>query len=345
MKFNELRLEMTKAYSLAMDCFSNNDYENAYSNMMKASKLAKEISKICTLIEDIKEYENLSSHYYKKALDYHSFLDGDKKDVYAIEMPTNGFDDFIGLDKEKEYLKEEIINPWENNTFYQRNKNALLIYGPHGVGKTRFAHSIMKELHAKTYFIQPLKHFGMTDFPDVEFSFNNLFDQIEKENNIVLFIESPVPYFSNGTDDFSKDICSLFIRLFKNELKKIKRKKLNVLLIATTSSPDKMNDKVFTNGLFDDFIRLHLPNENIRLGLVNRYFGDKLTNDEKKYIVEKTSGFVNSDISRFCKEILESNSFDLGNITSHLSTFKVENNDGYESNVDSFESKIKDFLR
>mgnify|MGYP004633143115 CR=1 FL=1 len=142
--------------------------------------------------------------------------DPKKKSIYEMDGPTQGFEDFIGLDEEKKYLKEEIISPWKEHSLYQRKKNALMIYAPHGVGKTRFAHSLIKELHAKSYFIQPLKHFSMTDFPDVEYSFKNFFASVEKEDNVVLFMESPVPYFSNGKDEFSKDTCHLFLRLFKN---------------------------------------------------------------------------------------------------------------------------------
>ncbi len=345
MTVNDLRLEMMEYYSSAEEFFSEEDFQKAYENMLKASKIAKKIADCILIHEDCKEYINLADHYYKKALYYHSFLDDPKKkSVYVMEAPTHGFDDFIGLEDVKEYLKKTILPLWNNHELSKREKNGILIYGPHGVGKSRFVHAFIKELHAKTYFIQPLRHFQMTDFPDVEHSFMTLFSTIEKEDNVVLFIESPVPYFSNGTDDFSKDTSSLFIRLFRNELKRIKRKNLNILLIATTSAPDKMNEKAFVKGLFDDFIRIHLPNENIRSALLDRCFiSHPLTKEQKEKLMEKTKGFVTSSVTRLAKEILEAQAFEDKIFQRCLDHYVEEDVSGYEESVDAFEKSIQDF--
>lgn len=342
MKFNELRVEMMNAYSLSMEAFSDNDYQKAYEEMLKASKVAKQLSEISKDLQDAKEYENLSKHYYSKAINYHSMMsDPKKKSIYEMDRPTQGFEDFIGLDEEKEYLKEEIIKPWKEHQFYQRNKNALMIYGPHGVGKTRFAHSLIKELHAKSYFIQPLKHFSMTDFPDVEYSFKNFFSTVEKEDNVVLFMESPVPYFSNGKDEFSKDTCNLFLRLFKNEMKRIRKKKLNILFVATTSSPDKISLKAYEAGLFDDLLRIRIPSFEIRHKMMERYFKEQpIEKEEIEYLVDKTDGFVTNDISRLVKDLIENQSFTRNDIDICLSSFKKEDVEEFEKHVEQFEKSI-----
>lgn len=343
MKFNELRIEMMKFYSSAVEHYSNEEYQQAYEDMMNASKICKQLADISYNVTDAHEYKNLQEHYYDKALAYLD-MSGDpkKKGVFPVETPTQGFSDFIGLDKEKKYLEDTIIKPWKENTLYEREKNGLFLYGPHGVGKTRFAHSLIKELHAKAYFFQPLKHFRMTDFPDVEYSFRKVFDTIENENNVVLFMESPVPYFSNGEDDFSKDTCDLFMRLFRNELKRIRKKKLNVLFIATTSAPDKINPKAFGNELFDDFLRVRIPDDNTRFLLIQRYFKDfKLTSEEEKELMDKTQGFVTSDISRLSKEILENNALEKKDFDAHLENFVKEDISEYEKNITEFENMLR----
>jgi SpoVK/Ycf46/Vps4 family AAA+-type ATPase len=345
MNINELRNEMMEAYSSSEEHFSNENFLDAYKEMLKASKIAKKIADVTYEIEDAKEYIHLSEHYYKKALSYHDMIDDPKKkNVYLMDAPTKGFADFIGLDDVKEHLEKTVISKWNTHTLSERKENGILIYGPHGVGKTRFVHSLIMELKAKAYYIQPLRHFSMTDFPDVEHSFMDFFAKIEKEDNVVIFIESPVPYFSNGKDDFSKDSSSLFIRIFRNELKRIRKKNLNILLIATTSSPDKLSSDAFGNKLFDDFIRIHLPDGRIQKALIDRYFPNgELTLEQKEKLLMKSNGYVTSSITRLCKEIKESQSYSAEAFDTCLGKFISEDVSGYENNVDQFEETIKNY--
>jgi SpoVK/Ycf46/Vps4 family AAA+-type ATPase len=345
MKFNELRVEMMDAYSSSEEHFSKEEFHEAYLDMLKASKIAKKIADISYNPEDSREYITLSDHYYKKALSYHDMVEDPKrKNIYVMEAPTKGFNDFIGLEEVKKYLQEDVIKPWKSHTLSKRGKNGILVYGPHGVSKTRFVHSLIMELQAKTYFIQPLKHFSMSDFADVEHSFMDIFKQVEQEDNVILFIESPVPYFSNGMDEFSMETSELFLRIFRNELKRIKRKNLNVLLIATTSSPDKLTNKAFGNGLFDDFIRIHLPDEEIRKALIDRYFhNEPLTAEQKEIILKKSQGYVTTSLTRLCREILESKSYEKEAFEKVLNNFVTEDVSGYEDNVDNFEKTIQGY--
>lgn len=344
MNTNELRIEMMQVYSSAEEEFSKENYLLAYQNMLKASKIAKKIANLTYDLEDAREFKHLSEHYDKKASFFHDMIDDPKrKHAYVMEAPTKGFSDFIGLEGIKKYLLDGVIKQWKNHILNQREQNGILFYGPHGVGKTRFVHSLIMELNAKAYYIQPLKHFSMSDFASVENSFINFFSKIEKEDNVILFIESPVPYFSNGEDEFSKDSSELFIRLFKNELKRIKRKNLNILLIATTSSPDKLSKKALGNKLFDEFIRIHLPDVEIRKGLIERYFKDKLTPERKEMLLNRTEGYVTSSVTRLCKEILEAQAFEENAFKSCLDNFIVEDVSGYETNVDEFEKSIQSY--
>ncbi len=345
MTSNDLRIEMMEAYSNSEEFFSEENFTEAYKNMLKASKIAKKIADMTYDVVDAKEYVHLSEHYYKKAMSYHDMIDDPKgKSVYQMDAPTKGFADFVGLDEAKKYLSDNIIAKWNSHDLSARKENAILIYGPHGVGKTRFVHSLIMELKAKAYYIQPLKHFSMTDFADVEHSFMNFFSQIEKEDNVVLFIESPVPYFSNGKDDFSKETSELFIRLFRNELKRIRKKNLNILLVATTSSPDKLSPDAFGNRLFDDFIRIHLPDEKIQKELIDRYFQhDEITKEQKEELLVAAKGFVTSSLTRLCKGIVESQAFSKDSFTACIKNFKTEDVSGYETNVDKFEETIKEY--
>lgn len=343
MDITKQKIEMMKAYSNAIDAFSCNENKKAYEEMMKASSIAKDLARVSHYLPDVKEYHTLADYYYRKA---QTFIVKEANhigsDVYQIEVPTQGFVDFIGLDDIKKNLEESLIKPWKNHTFYQREKSALLFYGPYGVGKTRFVHSLIKELEAKVYYFRPLKHFRLTDFPDVEYGYQQVFNEAEKQDGVIFFIESPVPFFSNGKDELSKDTTELFIRIFKREMKRIRRKKLNMLLIATTSVPDKLDQKALKKPLFDDFIKIPLPDENIRKGLVDRYLAAvEISEEDKDMLVKKTQGLVNKDITRLCKEILANDDYSSSGIEKVLKEFKPTDNKEYEESIHIFENHIQ----
>ena len=341
MKYANERFEMMNDYSKAIDFYSNEEYDKASSFMLKASKAASQLATLSKNSVDSNEYQTLANYYAKKA----SFFLEQKTDsihrFFISELPTKGFSDFVGYDTIKKYLQDTIITPWKEHRFYTRDKNGLLIYGPHGVSKTRFAHALIKELGAKTYYFQPLKHFDLTNFADVEHLFIKVFKESRKEENVVYFIESPFPFFPRGEDDNSKDIASLFIRLFKKELKRAKRKKKNLLLVATTSVPDKLSYEAMRKGMFDDFIRMHRLNEEGRRELIRRYFKQKeISFEQENLLVEKTQGFVTTDISRLCKEIIKNEEKKVDDI---LDTFCQEDISGYQNTVETFEKAIQNF--
>lgn len=344
MNFTQKRIEMMKAYSNAIDAFSNSDNQKAYEEMVQASKIARELADSTTDYDDTREYTTLADYYFAKAQSYLEKKDNDfGNDIYMMEPPTQGFNDFIGLDNIKKYLEETIIVPWREHKLKTRKKNSLLFYGPFGVGKTRFVHSLLKELDAKAYYFKPIRHFHLSDLVDVEHDYKQVFKEAEKQDNVIFFIEQPIPFFSDGQDDISKDTTELFIRLFQKENKRIKRKNLNIMLIATTSVPDKLSSKVFKKNLFDDIIYIPYPDDEIRKGMIERYFLSQDVDDQyKNRLVELTKGFVNTDLSRICKTLLNDKTFDIEKMENLISTFNQQDNSEFEKSVSIFENQLKD---
>ncbi len=344
MNFTQQRIEMMKAYSNAIDAFSNSDNQKAYNEMVRASKIARDLADSTSDFDDTREYTTLADYYFSKA---QSYLKKDENnfgnDIYMMEPPTQGFGDFIGLEEVKDYLEKTIITPWRERKFKTRKKNSLLIYGPLGVGKTRFVHSLLKELDAKAYYFKPIKHFHLSDLVDVEHDYKQVFKEAEKQDNVVFFIESPIPFFSDGNDDISRDTTELFIRMFRKENKRIHRKNLNILLIATTSVPDKLSPQVFHSQLFDDVIRIHHPDSTIRRGMIERYFKEQdVTEEYKEQLVKLTEGFINTDLSKLCKSLLNEKDYSLDTLQKKLSSFMKQDNSDYEKSVSIFENRLKD---
>lgn len=336
MNIEQLRLEMIKHYSTAIDLFSNNKYSNAYLEMVNASKLALEISRQSITIPDIREYKGLAEHYMDKAKEYLSYEDNDHhlKHISTKDMPTHGFSDFIGYDNVKDYLTDNVIKYWKSHTLKDRNKNGILFYGPHGVAKTRFAHALIKELNAKAYYFQPLKHFKISDFSTIEYEYTNLFKEAEKEDNVIFFIESPLPFFSNGKDDLSIDVTNLFIKLFKKELKRIRRKNLNILFIATTSTPDKLNKQIYQD-IFDDIIEIPCLDEETRLKVINFYLKDEdVSSEDINKILNFTKDTVTTDITRLCNAVIENK--ESKTLEEILNSFVKEDISEYHKNMANF---------
>lgn len=299
------------SYGLHMDAanmaLTVNDLLSAYDNLMICGDIASEISTLSMDNDESVKYAQLSESCYKQAKDHLSKLhlsSEEEKKLRKRKVPK-GFDKYVGEDKLKDYLSKTVIEPWNKHELYKRSMSGIMIYGPEGVSKSVFVSSLIHELHATPYFINPLKNFS----PYSENTKNNikkLFEMAEKKDNVVFFITEPLCFFPALQDKESKDTCKIFIKLLKKEMKRVKKLKLNILCVCATSTPDKLNKKIFNKGMFDDLLRIHHPNRTTRKQLMEeRLKGIEFENqgviDE---LVKHTHGFISKEISRLCRRIV-----------------------------------------
>ena len=86
MNFTQKRIEMMKAYSNAIDAFSNSDNQKAYEEMVQASKIARELADSTTDYDDTREYTTLADYYFAKAQSYLEKKDNDLEIEFLEEI-------------------------------------------------------------------------------------------------------------------------------------------------------------------------------------------------------------------------------------------------------------------
>jgi SpoVK/Ycf46/Vps4 family AAA+-type ATPase len=330
------------------------DLLSAYTNFMTCGQLADEISNLTLEKKEADEYASLASDDYKQANDLLNKLHLSKEEEAKLvkrKLPK-GFDKFIGEDKLKEYVKKEIIEPWRRHEFSSRKKSALLIYGPEGVSKKVFVQSLIHELQATPYFINPVENFSPYG-ENIQESFKKLFRLAEEKDNVVFYFTKPVAFFPADNCKENKLTAKIFLKLIKKEIKRVHRLNLNILFVASTPAVDKMTKKAFDKYLFDDLLRVHHPDRMTRKGLMEERlkgieFEDKDTIDK---LVPITHGYISKEISRLCRRIRDTarlygkdgkNAIITPDMMKRIMQDLGPMDDvGFQKNVDAFEASLK----
>lgn len=300
-KVYEVHSEATKM------ALSINDLVSAYLNLMTCSTIADEISKLTLNKTEAEEYAKKSEDTLKQAKDLLPKLHLSKEDEEKItkrKLPK-GFDKFIGEDKLKDYLKEDVLEPWRRHEMKYRKKNAILIYGPEGVSKKVLVQTLIHELQATPYYINPIANYSPYSENVVD-SFKKLFRMAEEKDNVVFYFTKPVAFFPAEKSENNQRTLKIFYKLLKKELRRIKRKNLNILFIASTPAMDKMDRKVFVKGMFDDLLRVHHPDRGTRKGMMEERLKDITFEDPETIdkLTPVTHGYVSKEISRLCRRII-----------------------------------------
>lgn len=305
-ELNELERDYKRHLDAAMMGKEVDDFLSCYQNFDICAALAKEISDNSIDKKESDRYLSLSKEAAEKAESYLQRLRLSPSELAKLKKRKlpKGFDKFIGEDRIKEYLNKTLIPFWKENRMKDREKSAILFYGPEGGSKSVFIQSMIHELNATPYYLNPMSNYS--PFGDnTKEQMLHLFKMAEEKNNVVFYITKPVCYFPNEKSKINKATFKLFNKLICKEIKRVRKLNLNILFVASTSCPDKMNPSCFTKGMFDDLIRLHHPDRYTRKAMMDdRLKGIVFENpDAIQELVPLTHGFIPKEVSRLCRRI------------------------------------------
>ena len=303
---NEKEMDYKRHYDAAQMAKEIGDSYSCYENFMVCFDLACQIKEQTLDKEKSDRYARLAAEseaYAKEALAEMRLPPSEISKLSRRKLPK-GFDQFIGEDKLKDYLNSDLIPFWNEHRMSERKTSAILLYGPEGVSKSVFVQSLIHELKATPYYINPMDNYS--PFGDnTKEQMLRLFRMAEEKNNVVFYFTKPVCFFPNESSKMNKATAKLFLNLVRKEIKRIRKKNLNILFIASTSCPDKMNAKAFQPGLFDDLLRIHHPGSDTRRRIMEeRLKGIPFeSKDAINRLTAFTHGFISKDISRLCRRI------------------------------------------
>ncbi len=324
-------------YQEATEAMENKDYELAEEKYHLLSHLSRVLYNDSENSGDRGEYLSLAKEYANKESYARTMKEGMK--TFSGWESERSFSDFIGEEKTKEYIRMDVIEPWKKNNMKSRKLNGILIYGPYGVGKTILVKALANELGATIYTLSPLMDFSNDNYPDAINSVSRVIKAAVANDNSIIFLEDPLCYFPKGEENcVSADISELFLDYFKKEMRRIKKKNKKVLFVMTTNCPDKLDERVVNEKIFDDLICISLPDEETRKQLIKRKhpeLDDKLINE----FAAMTSGYTSWQITKLCSE-LNKDDITEDDIHALVKSHDREYDSGYFDNVDSFLQRL-----
>lgn len=306
-KSDEFKKKMDDETKAAERYLMIDDRRAAYMHYCEASQDAEELSFLVLDKDESDAYMKEGQEFQKKAEEVIAplSLSPEEKAKITPRKKVKGFDEFVGLGKLKDYLREDVVTPWKNHTLNQRKKHGLFFYGPEGVAKNAFVRALIHELNATGCFIEPMKDFNIYNSSNYKYHVKVLFQKIEEKNNVVVVFPKPVAFFPKDDSKISRTIRKYFLKVLKKEQKKVRKKNLNVLFVATSTAPDKMSMEAFGPNGFDDLIRIHHPNKETRLEMIQERLKDIpfVSKDALDKIATSSHHYTTKEVSRLCRSV------------------------------------------
>jgi AAA+ superfamily predicted ATPase len=187
-----------------------------------------------------------------------------------VPNPGRGLSEVAGMEALKDQLRHEIIEAFRNPDLYRRYRvsvpNGMLFYGPPGCGKTYVARCLAEELG---YFFQYCRPSDVASpyIHDTVRKIRELFTAAIEKAPSVLFIdefEAFVPARSElgGFQHYKAEEVNEFLANLEGCAEK------NVLVIAATNEPDRIDPAVRRTGRFDKLIYIPPPDAEARAAML-----------------------------------------------------------------------------
>jgi len=230
------------------------------------------------------------------------------------DFPEIKLKDVGGLNEIKTYFKERVIDPMREELLEAsaelgiRINNGILLYGLPGTGKTLIAKAIAGEMEAKFIEIDPTIILGYPG--EAEKRLKNLFDEINAEPRVVLFLDE-AEWILMKRENLSSSVMQRLIPLLLMEMNKIlNRKEIDkqIIIIAATNKPFEIDDAFLRPGRFDRCFYISLPDKEARVEILKinlQKRSNKLTLKQIEEIAEYLEGYSGADI----KKVIENSAF------------------------------------
>lgn len=211
-----------------------------------------------------------------------------------------GFDSIAGMQELKDNIKIEIIDAILNPEEYRKDNlgipNGMLLYGPHGCGKTFFAEKMAEEIGFHFYQIKP-SDIQSKWVNATQENIKELFDEARKNAPSVIFIDeldALVPDRDNSTvNHMNTSAVNEFLAQMNNSGED------GIFIIAATNRPNAIDPAILRSGRLDKHVYLPPPDFAARKSLFELYLKSKETLDfgiDYNLLASLTENYSSSDI-------------------------------------------------
>ncbi|OGO79947.1 MAG: AAA family ATPase [Clostridiales bacterium GWC2_40_7] len=185
----------------------------------------------------------------------HSVLQKEYGDVLEFIYPEIGFEDIGGMNRAKNYLLKNIVQPIKKGDL-RRVPMGILLCGPSGTGKTLLVNALAKASGFNCVKIDMSRILGQY-VGESEKNFKKCLLGAQSQQPVIVFVDEIDTAFrrgDSGDSGVSRNIFSEFLQFTGNTNNRGK-----VIFIAATNRPDLLDAALKRAGRFDKKIPILLP--------------------------------------------------------------------------------------
>jgi transitional endoplasmic reticulum ATPase len=234
----------------------------------------------------------------------HSVLQKEYGDVLEFIYPEIGFEDIGGMDKAKDYLLKNVVNPIRKGDL-RRVPMGILLCGPSGTGKTLLVYALAKASGFNCVKIDMSRILGQY-VGESEKNFKKCLLGAQSQHPVIVFVDEIDTAFRRGDSGDSgvgRNIFSEFLQFTGNTNNRGK-----VIFIAATNRPDLMDPALKRAGRFDKKIPILLPDARERAEIfkiiINKYQFETDVEDFMAF-AEETENYTGAEIETVVRKAYE----------------------------------------
>lgn len=234
----------------------------------------------------------------------HSVLKKEYGDVLEFIYPEIGFEDIGGMDKAKNYLLKNVVNPIRKGDL-RRVPMGILLCGPSGTGKTLLVYALAKSSGFNCVKIDMSRILGQY-VGESEKNFKKCLLGAQSQQPVIVFVDEIDTAFKrgdSGDSGVSRNIFSEFLQFTGNTNNRGK-----VIFIAATNRPDLLDPALKRAGRFDKKIPILLPETDERaqiFRIIIQKYGFETDITDFTPFAEQTEGYTGAEIETVVRKAYE----------------------------------------
>ncbi len=234
----------------------------------------------------------------------HSVLQKEYGDVLEFIYPEIGFEDIGGMEKAKDYLLRNVVEPVKKGDL-RRVPMGILLCGPSGTGKTLLVNALAKSSGFNCVKMDMSRILGQY-VGESEKNFKKCLLGAQSQQPVIFFVDEIDTAFRRGGEGdggVGRNIFGEFLQFTGNTNNRGK-----LIFIAATNRPDLLDPALKRAGRFDKKIPILLPDYEERamiLKIIIGRYGFETDIKDFAPFAEATDGYTGAEIETIVRKAYE----------------------------------------